>query len=211
MNDGKQKTWMGEGLAKKRLHSLLTERFHPVLQNTCIWSISVTQIPPPDEKWHKCLAFKYFSDQETKHKFPSICFWNSDAEGKRKPASVKEPIKCHGQQDVNIAQRSVEFLLLSGAEVGAEAVGGMGRGAAAEACVVCVEVLLGEVWMLIGKLPEALCQRDTPEEHESEQENYIWWCCLNNWHMTQSIGCVFTYACVFRMRHEISWPQICEC
>lgn len=70
-------------------------------------------------------------------------------------------------------RRSVEFLLLSGAEVGAEAVGGVGWGAAAEACVVCVEVLLGEVWMLIGKLPEALCQRETPEEHESEQENYI--------------------------------------
>ncbi len=43
MKDGKQK--LNES-ARNRLHSLPTERFHPVLQKTCIWSVSVTQITP---------------------------------------------------------------------------------------------------------------------------------------------------------------------
>ncbi len=82
--------------------------FIPYYKKTCIWSVSVTQITPQWEmKW--VLGFQVFlwpnnnNKKNTNNKFPSICFWNSDAEGKRTPASVKEPIKCPGQQEVNIA------------------------------------------------------------------------------------------------------------
>lgn len=50
---------------------------------------------------------------------------------------------------------SVEFLLVSRAEISAEAVG-VRRGAAAESCVVRVEELLSELGMLLRKLPKAL-------------------------------------------------------
>lgn len=106
MKDGKQK--MGTEWERKKPLAFITDwTFSSVLQKHALVRIGHTN-KSPNERWNKCLAFKYSSDQTTKklntnNKFPSVCFWNSDAEGKRKPASVKEPIKCHGQQEVNIA------------------------------------------------------------------------------------------------------------
>ncbi len=146
MKDGKQK--LNES-ARNRLHSLPTERFHPVLQKNALVSISHTNNPPMRDEMSAWLSSISLTKQQqqkknTNNKFPSICFWNSDAEGKRTPASVKEPIKCPGQQEVQLQRAQSSFFCSLGLKSVQKPLAAW-TGAAAEACVVWVEVLLGEV------------------------------------------------------------------